>query len=361
MNDETVQSGTEDDEESEGTYHARYAERMDISNGSYDDDDDDEEEEDQQDSMQDQIPQSSRNVLVVRGGYNGMHDIGPTDAPFDPTPSDLSMTRERGHGPSSRNGIDASSNAQDISSATPTVAAGPSHRSRGFGHQPLVEASISPTPSDAASNRSGGTNHSSGTAFFRNYMDAAPSTRAGVITPDLVFAEIGHGRGAGPANGVGSARHSDSVVVVSAPHQGSYTTISTDPSSYPISSSSRTLQGEVHRSNGHGSILADASNSYTRSPPRSDIAWTEMENEDVSRSLSASPTTRELQESVQSALGQQQFADGRDIDGRGRSVKRSLRNTINAAEQYFFGRGAGGSTHDATAGPSHNRNSNHGR
>ena len=49
---------------------------------------------------------------------------------------------------------------------------------------------------------------------------------------------------------------------------------------------------------------------------------------------------------MQSVLGHRQFADGREVDGRGRSVKRSLRNTISAAEQYassfFFGRGNNG-------------------
>jgi F-box and leucine-rich repeat protein GRR1 len=95
-------------------------------------------------------------------------------------------------------------------------------RGVGFGQQPLVESS-SPTPSDVASNRSTGTNQSNGAGFFRTYQYAAvpSSTRGnGALTPDLEFAEIGHGRGVGPRSvdsvnaGMGSTAYSSTTHLV---------------------------------------------------------------------------------------------------------------------------------------------------
>ncbi|TFK71786.1 RNI-like protein [Pluteus cervinus] len=59
---------------------------------------------------------------------------------------------------------------------------------------PIVEGSNSPPGSETASVRS---SQSNGAAFFRSYQDgAATANPNGALTPDLIFAEIGHGRGA---------------------------------------------------------------------------------------------------------------------------------------------------------------------
>jgi len=55
---------------------------------------------------------------------------------------------------------------------------------------PIVEGSNSP-PSDEASVRS---NQSNGAGFFRSYQGVSGGVN-GVLTPDLIYAEIGHGRG----------------------------------------------------------------------------------------------------------------------------------------------------------------------
>jgi F-box and leucine-rich repeat protein GRR1 len=93
-------------------------------------------------------------------------------------------------------------------------------RGVGFGQQPLVESS-SPTPSDVASNRSTGTNQSNGAGFFRTYQYAAApsSTRGnGTLTPDLEFAEIGHGRGVGHRSADSVNAGTGSTVYSSATH-----------------------------------------------------------------------------------------------------------------------------------------------
>lgn len=65
--------------------------------------------------------------------------------------------------------------------------------SYGFGQLPVIEASGSPAPSDGASNRSSSV---SAGAFFRTYPQENNSARShGAQTPDLVYAEMGHGRG----------------------------------------------------------------------------------------------------------------------------------------------------------------------
>lgn len=342
------QSGTEYDDDTEGGY----ADHMDMG--------DDEDDEGDDEGPDEDTPLPHTNGIVTREEHTRV--IVPYDVSDEPPQPlyisrEMLMSRERANLPIPRNGSNVSSSGQ--SSSNTNMVAGPSRRPRGFGHQPLIEASTSPTPSDAASNRSGGTNHSTGTGFFRHYSEMAPTSRAGVITPDLVFAEIGHGRGAGViANGSNHnsvRRATDPVVVVPPPiHPPAYVNMQVDPPSFASSPSSRTLHGdEGDRIDDFGAVLADTSNSYLQHSTRTDSPWTHVQHESVSRSLSSSPTTRELQQSVQSVLGHRQFVDGREVDARGRSVKRSLRSTFTAAEQYassfFFGRGQSGSAHD---GPS---------
>ncbi|KAJ7228486.1 hypothetical protein GGX14DRAFT_413385 [Mycena pura] len=169
---------------------------------------------------------------------------------------------------------------------------------------PIVETSRSPPPSD----HSGGTSTSNGAGFFRTYQEPA-SPRNGALTPDLNYAEIGHGRGTqGHAMQRGEGR---------VPHRPTFIAIDANQS-LPSASSQVNSSGTYQ----------SASSARTAQTAASSVAWPYREP--------SSPTTRELQESVQSALG----GEGRDT--RGRSVRRSLRNTLSAAEQYasslIFGR-----------------------
>jgi F-box and leucine-rich repeat protein GRR1 len=231
---------------------------------------------------------------------------------------------------------------------------------RVFGHQPVVETSTSPTPSDGASNRSGGTNQSSGN-FFRTYQEAASSSRSnGALTPDLIFAEIGHGRG---TNNTATGQHMN-ILAQSQVRRGldsppSFSAIA-GPSSHSITQAIRTSGSQVDVRNGVGhdraQVLTDSSNSYRRSSDAL-VAWPHVQSEAMSPS--SSPTTRELHDSVQSALGISS-QDGRETtEGRGRRVKRSLRNTISAAENYassfLFGRGGSNGVAEFNSGWNNDR------
>jgi F-box and leucine-rich repeat protein GRR1 len=238
-----------------------------------------------------------------------------------------------------------------------TAPSGTSRRTttRAFGQQPVVETSTSPTPSDVPSNRSTGSNG----AFFRTYQEAAPSSRSnGALTPDLIFAEIGHGRGANNTAG----QHMN-LLAQSHTRRGLE---STPPFNAPAGPSSHGhgvtqathssgSQVDVRSSLGHDrtQVLTDSSNSYRRSSD-GPVTWPHVQSETVSPSPSSSPTTRELHESVQSALGVSS-QDVRDTaEGRGRRVKRSFRNTISAAENYatsfLFGRGGNNGAPEGQAG-----------
>lgn len=300
---------------------------------------DDGDEEQDEDEEMDVLPVMRHNG--AHGGYQVIRESIPQYIPVDvqQTPQyptrELIMTRERANRPASR-----SSSGYMSPAAATGVAGTSSRRGRGFGYQPIVEASTSPTPSEAASNRSGGTNHSTGTAFFRNYVEAAASTRAGVITPDLVFAEIGHGRGTGPIpgmNGQFSPRREQPMVIppsptsYPAPSRFLYMQNGTSSNNIPV------VEEDGHRVNGNGyPALADSSNSYQHTPPRTDSSssWTQVQRDETGQSLPGPPSSRDVHDSVQPVLGQRGYPDGRDVDGRGRSVKRSLRSTLNAAEQY---------------------------
>ncbi|KAJ7129482.1 hypothetical protein C8R44DRAFT_829975 [Mycena epipterygia] len=198
---------------------------------------------------------------------------------------------------------------------------------------PIIETSRSPPPSDVASNRSGRTNTSNGGGFFRTYQEPAPgSPRNGALTPDLNYAEIGHGRG--------TQSHANQVQHT--PRRGEGHVPHHRPPFIEVDSSQSIPSA--------GSMMMD---SATSQPPAgsaqtaaSSVVWPYREP-----ASPTSPTSRELQESVQTALG-----GGEPRETRGRSVKRSLRNTLNAAEQYasslIFGRRSPPAAEDGS-GPSH--------
>ncbi|PCH41506.1 RNI-like protein [Wolfiporia cocos MD-104 SS10] len=317
------------------------------------------------------------NIVVSRGGYrtNGIPEyVAPHEhiQRLMPVTRDLAMSRDRGHQPVPRS-VTA---PQPFWLMQQPVA---QRRGRGFGQQPIVEPPSSPVPSEVASNGSEGT--SRGTTFFRTYTDASATagpSRNGVITPDLVYAEIGHGRGTGilpnpvyvhdqvrrPAESVITAQTNGSHPhhpVYTHPHAGSSTqsqSTITNGSRLPVVDTDSDYPIDMR------SVLVDSSNSYQQSSGRTvqNRRWSAGHREVRSRSLSASPTTRELQESIHTALGPQSgFFDNREGDGRGRSVKRTIRNTFSAAEQFanafFGGRGHGGSGHEGAAGPANGRDS----
>ncbi|KAJ7638988.1 hypothetical protein FB45DRAFT_739383 [Roridomyces roridus] len=205
--------------------------------------------------------------------------------------------------PNDLRGASARLNAQ-VMAAAPV--AGPSRptrqHARGVADMlPIVETSRSPPASDVASNRSARTNGSAG-GFFRTYQEPAQgSPRNGALTPDLNYAEIGHGRGA----------------------QG-----------HAVDRTPRAVQRRppLVEADSSGSVTSVQELARTQNPTAaSSVVWPYHEP------VSPGPqVVRELQDSVQSALG------GSSGEVRGRSVRRSLRNTLNAAEQYasslLFGR-----------------------
>ncbi|CAL1701042.1 unnamed protein product [Somion occarium] len=159
-------SGTEYDDEDE--YRNRYGDDSEAANDA--------------DEDEDVVRRDPANVSRTTGSSPPQSiDNESEDRSTVQLPSrELLMSRERANPP-----IPRTIAASQVWMNGHNVAVGPSRIVRGFGHQPIIEASTSPAPSDAASNRSGGTNHSTGTAFFRNYAETNPILRQGVMTPVL--------------------------------------------------------------------------------------------------------------------------------------------------------------------------------
>lgn len=195
---------------------------------------------------------------------------------------------------------------------------------RGFGLLPVVETPTSPVPSDVASNRSGGTTQSNGTGFFRTYQEFASSSRSnGALTPDYNYAEIGHGRGAGspfthlspvfgnhaftPVATLHGTTHGITQVMHSAGTPLELRHRQDQPLPLPLSVSDRAIPWPLQEP--PTPVIAPSGNSSSPS--------------NVAPTFDAS-------------------SDPREPEGGGRSVRRSLRNTINAAEHLatslLFGR-----------------------
>ena len=211
---------------------------------------------------------------------------------------------------------------------------------------PVVESPISPPPSDVASNHSIGTNNSNGAGFFRVYNER-PTTSVspqgyGALTPDLNYAEIGHGRGAQPGSTDTGPTVRGSFVQGSTGMQHNLNPDRTprQPTIAPLH-----VPQETHRNSSQGTSESEVftdRNVRPNSSVATDKSWSYHEP-----SLTP-PTTRELQASVQSALGverrgrREQSESTQNAERRARSVKRSIRNTLQAAEHYasslLFGR-----------------------
>jgi F-box and leucine-rich repeat protein GRR1 len=211
---------------------------------------------------------------------------------------------------------------------------------------PVVESPISPPPSDVASNHSIGTNNSNGAGFFRVYherpaMSVSPRGY-GALTPDLNYAEIGHGRGAqpGPTDFGPTVRSSSVQGSTGVQHNLNPSRTPRQPTIAPPH-----VTQETRRNSSQGTSESEGftdRNVRFNSSDATDKSWSYHEP-----SLT-SPTTRELQTSVQSALGverrgrREQPETIQNAERRARSVKRSIRNTFHAAEHYasslLFGR-----------------------
>ncbi|PFH51355.1 hypothetical protein AMATHDRAFT_3024 [Amanita thiersii Skay4041] len=185
---------------------------------------------------------------------------------------------------------------------------------------PVVEsaASASPPASDAASNRSGRTNNSNGAGFFGAYHDTNVASSVlvtrnnGALTPDLDFAEIGHGRGIQAA-------------LLSPPShlQGQH-------QPYMLS------EAQGSSTSHFGFPVTEMTPSIIPSPVVGELgqSWPQQGIPSQSSSSLLARESHEPNHPVQCAG-----------DRRGRNVKRSLRSKLNAAEQYassLFGRSTHG-------------------
>lgn len=212
---------------------------------------------------------------------------------------------------------------------------------------PVVETPISPPPSDVASNHSIGTNNSNGAGFFRVYherptMSVSPRGY-GALTPDLNYAEIGHGRGAQPGPSDSGLVGRGSVAAnTRIQHSSNHERTPRQPTIVPPHVTQETSHPSSSRGSSESSEYTDVN---VRQNMPVDKTWSYHE------SSLTSPATRELQASVQSALGverrgrrreQPESAQNTETERRARSVKRSIQNTFHAAEHYasslLFGR-----------------------
>jgi F-box and leucine-rich repeat protein GRR1 len=207
-------------------------------------------------------------------------------------------------------------------------------RSRGFGHQPVVEVSTSPTPSDVTSNRSTGTTQSNGAGFFRTYQDFASSSRSnGAMTPDYVYAEIGHGRGATPGhtvhmNLVPSTFSRQSFTSAPSLHGG----IAPTPQGITQVMHSAGAPVDIYHPYERGTMVQE-----TLAIPEPSVSWPHREP--------PSPVPTFLDPTDAPDFPHPPLppsSDPREPQARGRNVKRSLRNTFNTAEHcatsFLFGR-----------------------
>ncbi|KIJ20312.1 hypothetical protein PAXINDRAFT_127013 [Paxillus involutus ATCC 200175] len=232
--------------------------------------------------------------------------------------------------------------------------AGPSsgtqRRSRAFGHQPVVEVSTSPTPSDVASNRSTGTTQSNGAGFFRTYQDFASSSRSnGAMTPDYNYAEIGHGPGAGASQ----SGHTNPLPSTFSRHPFT-------PAASLHSSIAPTPQGitqVMHLAGAPMDIYHPHDRGTMVQEPLAvpSVPWPHREPPSP---VPAPPGPIETSNFLQPTLAPS--SDPREPQARGRNVKRSLRNTFNAAEHYatsfLFGRASASNSNVHDSNNSNNPN-----
>ncbi|KAJ3778945.1 RNI-like protein [Lentinula raphanica] len=219
---------------------------------------------------------------------------------------------------------------------------------------PIIEDSHSPPPSDVASNASG---HSNGAGFFRSYQEGLVHARTNEVrTPDLNFAEIGHGRGAvGGASTTGTGMNPAASNFQMRRAQASVPHARPSPIGFEVANTSNAHSPPVFSNNSHTGVPWPY-----REPASPLLTGYDAEHEDKERDdyeeYDDHPSSKELHESVRAALAGP--SGSMSPGNRGRGVKKSLRNTINAAEQnissFLFGRPA-----SQTEGQTTNSNSRH--
>ena len=350
----TEQNGTddteyEDDEDDDDPYN--------IEDTPYEveDDDDDEDEDDER-------VQTEAAPAAVLQEYQQLTDRPPShefvfrrDRPFRATTIPLPglTTSPQISTAANIEGATNRLNAQILAaSMTPSSRRQPGQNNSMADMLPIIE---SPPPSDVASNRSAGTNHSNGAGFFRSHPDGAPlgasSRNYGALTPDLNFAEIGHGRGTNDIqsssateyisrSGVGSISHQKRPLLET-DHRAFSPTVPMTNHETSVGASSSFQSSSRIQPHALSTISIPASLSLqgdNRVQPRTlHTTWPHKETDDT-------PTSPNLDagDSLQ---------EGPANHERGRSAKRSFRDTLNMAEHYansfFFGRSrsrAGGSS-----------------
>lgn len=214
---------------------------------------------------------------------------------------------------------------------------------------PIVESSASLSPIDTPGRVSAAASDN-GAAFFRTYNDR-PSTALsprgdGTLTPDLNFAEIGHGRGT-QSTGASTIR---GHVLNRTPRQ--------QPRPVHEAPSSRRHSFVEYFTN----EMASDNTRESLHPRTERVGWTYIEP------VLPNPLNRELHDYVQMALDVESRGRSDQVEGntersgqRSRSVRRQIKNTFHAAEHYassLFHRSSGhvddgGGGGSADAGTSH--------
>ncbi|KAH9482574.1 SCF E3 ubiquitin ligase complex F-box protein grrA [Psilocybe cubensis] len=206
---------------------------------------------------------------------------------------------------------------------------------------PVVESSASPSPNDLVPN-------DNGSGFFRTYQERPTSPTVssrgnGALTPDLNYAEIGHGRGAHGGNVRSGLNANPDLTPMPASAPRLSETPALEPPSQFASSDSECEPTKVPEHStpvappAENSWLHNASSSVNRRVPPESSALLDVATNDNNRQHTLVTDSRGRREQT----GNQVQLQG-GSDPRARSVKRTFRSTINAAEHYansFFGRG----------------------
>lgn len=217
-----------------------------------------------------------------------------------------------------------------------------------------ISRSIQP-PLTHSNPNSARSSQSNGVGFMNTYdpvlmqAAAAVAARNGTATPELVYAELGHGpgtTGAGPGSSSLAPRLDTAVPI-------------DEERAYPFPDPWRSHD----RLDPVGSSRRDTTSSLSTVRPSSPSFYgVHFPRRGNGRSSSRSPSpaslsaqsNRELEESVHSALSGLTLNDGSrwEDEGRGRRSRLSLRNTLNAAEHYatafLFHRNGTNNTHGGT-------------
>ncbi len=203
----------------------------------------------------------------------------------------------------------------------PSIAAGQRQIRTVADALPIVESSASPSPLDTPGRLSAAASDNGG-GFFRAHNDRPPATLSprgnGALTPDLNFAEIGHGRGA-----QSHASTTRGHALNRTPRQ--------QPSSRPAPES----RPRRHTSFEHISreMVSEATVRDNSRPSRVGD-WTYQEP------VLPNPVNRELHDYVQMAFDDrrgrraQVEAPAERSEPRSTSVRRHIKNTFHAAEHY---------------------------